>query len=102
MGLSRSIVQGMMGAYYLMGVDIIKFDDDNSTLYISLPKESHEYMSNPNQIFTVHTFANRIKQTLSEMTKKEIKIKYKIRDEYWTKEMGEANYQKHKNNICAI
>lgn len=99
MSLGKNILQGMMGAYLMEGVDIDKIDWDNHILYLTLPKESYSYRTG--KIHNAKDFAKRIKETWIEMRifPKDCTVKYKIKDIYWTKEMGDINYNNNKDRV---
>lgn len=99
-GLGRAASIGMIGAFLKMGVNIIKVDYDNQIMYISVPRDSYEYYTE-GAVKSPETLAKNIKRVLIMLNvfDENCKIKYKIRDEEWTKEMGEENYKKNLNNM---
>ena len=99
MSLGKNILQGMMGAYLMEGVDVDKIDLDNHVLYITLPKDSYSY--GMGKIQNAKDFAKRIKETWVEMGifPDDCVVKYKTKDIYWTKEMGDRNYNNNKNKV---
>lgn len=98
MNLGKSMGIGMLGAFLHMGVDIDKIDWNNSTLYITVPKESYDY--GLGKIDSPKSLAESIKKYFIDMNIiKDCKCKYRTRDVLWTKEMGEANF---KNNIHGL
>ena len=104
MNLGKSIVQGMMGAYLMEGVDVLKIDWDNHILYLTIPKHSYIYDKPEGKIHSAEDFAKRIKDTWIEMGifPKTCSIKYKIKDINWTKEMGDKNYNDNLNKVLDL
>lgn len=102
MGLGKSIVQGMMGAYLMDGIDIHKIDWNTHTLYISLPKQSDSY--GKGKIQCAEDYAKRIKEMWIEMGifPETCSVKYKIKDINWTKEMGDKNYNDNINKVLDL
>ena len=106
MSLARSIIQGMMGAFYMSGIEIIDLDLDNHILTISVPEKSYEYEKPESKIRSAEDYARRLKTVFTEMgifpSEKESKIRFTTRPIYWTKEMGDENFNKNKYNIVNI
>lgn len=103
--LGKAIVQGMLGMFYQSGVDIEDLDVYNHTITLAIPKDSHEYHKFENRPYhDPETFAKRIKQTLIEMGvfPEKCKVRYRVKDIVWTKEMGERNYQEHLSEILSV
>ena len=103
MSLGKNIVQGMMGAYLMDGIDIDKIDWDKHILYITLPKKSYSY-ERSEKIKCAEDYAKRIKEMWIEIGifPKDCVVKYKIKDIIWTKEMGDKNYEENKNKILNL
>lgn len=104
MSLGKSIVQGMMGAYLMEGVDVLKIDWDNHILYLSIPKHSYTYEKPDGKIHSAEDFAKRIKETWIEMGvfPETCSVKYKVKDVKWTKEMGDKNYNDNLNKVLDL
>ena len=104
MNLGKSIVQGMMGAYLMEGVDVLKIDWDNHVLYLAIPKHSYTYDKPGGKIHGAEDFAKRIKETWIEMGvfPETCSVKYKIKDINWTKEMGDKNYNDNLNKVLDL
>lgn len=113
----------MMATWYGFGLEIVKVNENNMInengatddfkkeleLYISVPKSS--YLKNANGEEMSGSFlAKRFKETLSDMidTKSKyshygkITVKYKIRDEFWTKEKCDLVTRKKINEWCYL
>lgn len=95
--MSLSIGIGVMGMFLKDGVDIIKFDESCQILYISIPQDSYAYHLHTNStIYDATTYAKSIKKMLIELLDMPLlRLKYTIREGYWTKEQGEINFNKH-------
>jgi hypothetical protein len=96
----RAASIGMLGAFLKMGVNILKVDFNNQTIYISVPRDNYEYYTD-GEIKSPETLAKGVKRLLIMLNvfDNNCKVKYKIRDEEWTKEMGEENYKKNLNKM---
>lgn len=88
MEYGKSVTKAMMSFYIKEGVEIHMIDWNSHILYISVPKYSDSYVGN---IKTADDFAKRIKETWIEsgIFPRDCKVKYKIKDIEWNKEMGE-------------
>lgn len=99
-GYGKEMALGIIGAFLQMGLNIDKIDWETETLYITIPERSYDYefsAKNGGAVVSPEALARRIKETSNEMgIFKNGKVKYRTKDIYWTKEMGEENY---KNNI---
>ena len=117
----------MLATWYGYGLEIIKVNEivkvdenniinENGTvdeykkeleLYVSVPKSSYHKNANGEEM-SGHFLAKRFKQCLSDMidTKSKyshyskITVKYKIRDEIWTKEKCDLITRKKINEWC--
>lgn len=100
---AKIMVQGIIGAYLMEGVQVIKIDHEKHVLYISLPERSESY-GKSESIQTAEDFAKRIKKCWIEMGifPEECSVKYKTRDEYWTKEMGDKNYHDNIDKVLNL
>lgn len=81
------MAKGMMIAFRGLGIQIEDCvdTDTSTTLYISVPKETTDTM--PNGInLAGKSLADRMLTKLREMGVENLQIKFKIRDEVWTKE----------------
>ena len=103
MSLGKNIVQGMMGAYLMDGINVDKIDWDQHILYITLPKQSYSYGISE-KIQCAKDYAKRIKETWIEMGvfPEDCVVKYRIKDIIWTKEMGDKNYKVNKDKILNL
>lgn len=106
MSLVKSVMQGMMGSFYMSGIEIIDIDFDKYILTISLPEKSYEYEKAESKIRSAEDYARRLKTVLVEMgifpSIEESKIRYITKPVYWTKEMGQENFNKNRHNIINI
>lgn len=102
MSLGKSILQGMMGALLMEGMEINKIDLDNHILYISLPKQSYSY--NSDKIKCAEDYAKRIKETWIELGifPPECSVRYKVKDVNWTREMGNKNFNDNINKVINL
>lgn len=102
MSLGKSILQGMMGAFLMAGMEVDKIDLDNHILYISLPKQSYSY--NSDKIKCAEDYAKRIKETWIELGifPSECSVKYKVKDINWTKEMGNKNFNDNIDKVINL
>lgn len=98
---SKAIFSGIMGAFLKDGIDINKIDWETETMYITVPSQSYTYefsINNGGAIVSPETCARRIKETFHEMgIFQNGKVKYRVKDIYWTKEMGEKNFKENIN-----
>ena len=71
-------------------------NQENYTIYISVPKSSYDRNVNGEEMSGAF-LAKRIKETLAEMGVKRLTVKYKVRDEVWTetkRQEAELNMRK--------
>ena len=80
---SRLLAEGMLLGISSFGMVIEKWEDD--IMYISVPRESTDYWPT-GEVLAGKKLADRILTKLVDLGCKDIKIKYRIRDEIWTKE----------------
>lgn len=102
MSLGKNIFMGIMINFLQLGVDIDDIDLDNHILYITIPKESYAYENEANKAYhDADTYAKRIKEVWIEMGifPSDCSVKYKTKDIYWTKEMGNRNYKENIERI---
>ena len=99
----KNILQGMMGAYLMEGIDVDKIDWDNHILYITLPKQSYSYEISET-IKSASDYAKRIKEVWIEMGifPKDCIVKYRVKNIIWTKQMGEENFKTNKDKILSL
>lgn len=83
---------GMIKGFQCMGIKLDKFDEKEDILYISLPKEYDQRGYNG---ITSEEVAIKFKELTG------IRLKYKLRNEIWTKEK-EMNVLKVRGNIYDI
>ena len=84
---NRLLAEGMLLGMSSFGMVIDKWEDN--IMYISVPKESTDY-GPTGEILAGKKLADRIQTKLRDLGCKELRIKYKIRDEVWTKEKRES------------
>lgn len=103
MNLRSGIFQGIIGSFLMNGIEIDKIDTDNHILYITLPKESYSYELG-GKIKCAEDHVKGIKKMLIEFgaLSKDFSVKYKTKNIYWTKEMGDKNYKENINKKSKI
>ena len=84
---NRLLAEGMLLGMSSFGMVIDKWEDN--IMYISVPKDSTDY-GPTGEILAGKKLADRIQTKLRDLGCKELRIKYKIRDEVWTKEKRES------------
>lgn len=101
MSLNKEMVLGIAIYYLKSGVVIDKIDRDNHILYITVPKESYMYEEEHGAYNDAESYVKRLKKTWIEMGifPQDFSVKYKTKDVYWTKEMGEDNYKRNQSKI---
>lgn len=80
---NRLLAEGMLLGMSSFGMVIDKWEDN--IMYISVPKESTDY-GPTGEALAGKKLADRIQTKLRDLGAKDLKIKYRIRDEIWTKE----------------
>lgn len=80
---NRLLAEGMLLGMSSFGMVIDKWE--NNIMYISVPKESTDY-GPTGEALAGKKLADRIQTKLRDLGCSDIKIKYRIRDEIWTKE----------------
>ncbi len=97
----KAIFSGIIGSFLQDGIDINKIDWETETMYITLPAQSYRYdicKNNETILTSPENYAKRIKETFHEMgIFQNGKVKYRVKDIYWTKEMGEKNFKENIN-----
>lgn len=80
----------MMIAWAGFGLKIERMEEtqENLTVWVSVPKQSFEHSSDGTEMAGMF-LARRFKNTLTAMGAKQLKVKAKVRDEIWTKEMAD-------------
>lgn len=106
MSLGKNILMGIIGEMYRSGVeiDVLNVSDPiQQQLYLTLPKESFTY-NNGKIVHDAASYARRIKETWIEMgiLRDNASVKYKTKDIIWNKEMGEDNFNKHRDDIINL
>lgn len=80
---NRLFAEGILLGLSSFGMVIDKWEDD--IIYISVPKESTDY-GPTGEVLAGKKLADRIQTKLRNLGAVNLKIKYRIRDEIWTKE----------------
>lgn len=80
---NRLLAEGMLLGMSSFGMIIDKWEDN--IMYISVPKESIDY-GPTGEALAGKKLADRILTKLRDLGIKDMQIKYRIRDEIWTKE----------------
>ena len=88
---NRLLAEGMLLGMSSFGMEIIKWDND--TMYISVPRFSTDYGPD-GETLAGKKLADRIYTKLNDLGCN-LKIKYQIRDETWTKEKRERILSRH-------
>ena len=83
---NRLLAQGMLLGMESLGVVIDKWEED--VMYISVPKDTTDYREESEKL-AGKKLADRLQTKLGAIAKG-LKIKYRIRDEIWTKEKRES------------
>lgn len=100
--MGKEVVEGLMGAFLMEGVEIQKIDFDNSILYILLPRDSYSY--GRGEIKCAEDYAKNIKRVFIELGIFDTNgsIRYKVKDIYWTKEMGDKNFNENIGKVLEV
>ena len=83
--------KAMVIAYAQLGVQIDRLENTDSgiVMFFSVPRDAYD-----KKVYNIENYgkylAQRVKHTLEEMGTKFAICRYKIRDEYWTKEMSDS------------
>ena len=80
---NRLLAEGMLLGMSSFGTVIDKWEDN--IMYISVPKESTDY-GPTGEALAGKKLADRIQTKIRDLGCKNLKIRYRIRDEIWTKE----------------
>ena len=94
---------GFVGMLLQAGVKYDDYNETTQTLYISVPKESHAYHELSIN-WTADEYVKNIKERMIDfgLLLDTIKVKYKIHDVVWTKEMGDENYSSNMKRVLQI
>ena len=84
---NRLLAEGMLLGMSSFGMVIDKWEEN--IMYISVPKDSTDY-GPAGEALAGKKLADRIQTKLRDLGCKDLRIKYKIRDEIWTKEKRES------------
>ena len=86
-GLGEAVLISLAG----VGLTFDKVDEtqESLTMYISVPSSSYHVDARGREMSGDY-LAKRVKQTMVEMGVKRLTVKYRIRNEHWTKEKKEA------------
>lgn len=80
---NRLLAEGMLLGMSSFGVIINKWDEN--TIYISVPKDT-TYLSELGEALAGKKLADRLQTRFRDLGCGDLKIKYQIRDEIWSKE----------------
>ena len=86
-------MKGLGEAIYIvwmsLGVVIEKINEsvDSLEIFISVPKSSYRNDVHGNEMAGDH-LAKRFKDKTKDMGVKRLTVRYRVRDEYWTEQMG--------------
>lgn len=98
MDLGTVLQISWMGAFCQLGIDVVKLNVADNTLYLSIPKHSYIYESSA-KIHNASEQAKNLHKTLSKFVPR-LRMMYKEKDIHWTKEMGEQNFENNKEAIA--
>lgn len=100
--IGKEVTAGLMGAFLMEGVEIQKIDFDNSILYILLPRDSYSYGTG--EIKCAEDYAKNIKRTFIELGIFDMNclVRYKVKDIYWTREMGDKNFNENIGEVLEL
>ena len=84
---NRLLAEGMLLGMSSFGMIIDKWEEN--IMYISVPKDSTDYGPGGETPLAGKKLADRIQTKLRDLGCKDLKIKYRLRDEVWTKEKRE-------------
>lgn len=91
----QEAIQNMLKEFAEMGIQIIKFDTPNKKIFISVPKTSDSKCAGDDA-------AKYVKDSTKNTKMSVFKIMYIVRDEHWTKEMGEEHYETLQKQFQAL
>ena len=80
---NRLLAEGMLLGMSSFGMIIDKWESD--IMYISVPRDSTDY-GPTGEVLAGKKLADRLQTKLRDLGCKNLRIKYRIRDEVWTKE----------------
>ena len=83
---NRLLAEGMLLGMSSFGMEIVKWE--GNVMYISVPKDTTDYRDESERL-AGKKLADRIQTKLRDLGCTELKIKYQIRDEIWTREKRE-------------
>lgn len=94
------MAKGMVLAFRSMGIEIEDWVDtyDGTTIYISVPKETIDTASAGVNL-AGKPLADRLKTKMRDMGCKNFDVKFRIRNEVWTKEKREAAIELGKREM---
>jgi hypothetical protein len=82
---NRLLAQGMLLGLESFGLEIDKWEDN--IMYISVPKDTTDFRPDDNgEALAGKKLADRVQTKFRDMGCKDLKIKYRVRDEVWSKE----------------
>lgn len=97
-------VKGLGEAIYIVwmsfGVEIEKINEsvDNLEIFISVPKSSYHNNVHGNEM-AGDILAKRFKDKMKGIGVKRLTVRYRVRDEYWTEQMGRDAEVKARQTI---
>ena len=83
---NRLLAEGMLLGMSSLGMEIVKWE--GNIMYISVPKDTTDYRDESERL-AGKKLADRIQTKLRDLGCIELRIKYQIRDEIWTREKRE-------------
>ena len=94
------MAKGMVLGFRSMGIEIDNWTDDydSTTVWISVPKETND--TGPDGFSLAgKPLADRLMTKMREMGAKNFNVKFRIRDEVWTKEKRLAAIERAKREM---
>ena len=99
--MTDEIYVGMIAMFLQDGIKIETLDRGKNIVYISLPEDSYAY--HITKEITPEELAKNIKEKIFKgIFGVDVRLKMRIRKGYWTKEMGEKNYQENIGRVLEM
>ena len=100
---AKFLLSSFLGALTLSGIDMV-LDQKTKTMYLNIPSKSYEYELPMSVIKSSNDYAKVIKEKMREFgfIDETWKVRYKDKDIYWTKHLGEANYNSKYSLIMRL
>jgi hypothetical protein len=89
--MQEAFLEGIFLGISSLGVVFDKWEED--VIYISVPKTSTDFGPDGQQPLAGKALADRLQTRFRDMGAYNLKVKYRIRDEVWTKEKREKIFK---------